>query len=86
MNKTLRLFWTTFVALILIFNNLLGFITSATGDLQNKVYAANLKVNIPLSFTPTYSIIHPNKPILYFTDKAGKKAHSINYETRNYIC
>ncbi|WP_186429183.1 cell wall-binding repeat-containing protein [Clostridium sp. BSD9I1] len=81
MNKKLRFFWTTFVALILIFNNLFGFFALNIGNLPDNVQAANLKVNIPLSFTPTYSIIHPNKPILYFTDKSGKKAHSINYET-----
>lgn len=81
MNKTLKFLLTTFVALILIFNNLFSFISLNNGNSSNKVQAANLKVNIPLSFTPSHTIIHPNKPILYLTHKATKKLYSINYET-----
>ncbi|MBE6066990.1 MAG: hypothetical protein E7211_04690 [Clostridium lundense] len=81
MTKTPKFFWTTFLALILIFNNLFSFLAVAGGNSLNKVHAADLKVNIPLNFTPTHSIIHPSKPILYFTDMAGKKVYSINYET-----
>lgn len=81
MNKTLKFLLTTFVALILIFNNLFSFIALNNGNLSDRVQAANLKVNIPLSFTPSHTIIHPNKPILYLTHKASKKLYSINYET-----
>lgn len=81
MTKILKFFCTTFIAIILIFNNLFGFVELNNENLISEVQAANLKVNIPLSFTPSDSTIHLNKPILYFADVAGKKAYSINYET-----
>lgn len=81
MDKTFKIFITTFLSFILIFSNNFDFPTLNNGRTLNKVYAANLKVNIPLNFTPTQSIMNPSKPILYFTDIVGKKVYSINYQT-----
>ncbi|WP_052085707.1 cell wall-binding repeat-containing protein [Clostridium sp. HMP27] len=81
MSKIQKNFLTTFIAAILISNALFSFFPLSSRSSLNKVYAANSKINIPLGFTPTHSIIHPNKPILYFTDRSARKVYSINYET-----
>lgn len=81
MRKTLRTFFIIFLSFILSFNNIFNFFISNNEKSLDKVYAAASKINIPLNFTPTHSIINPNKPILYFTDITAKKAYSVNYET-----
>ena len=61
------------LALIMIFN--LSFNNNIV------VNAESTNNTTQLNFTPTQTISDPDKPILYFTDLAGKKVHSINYET-----
>lgn len=81
MGKTLRTFFIMFLSFILSFSNIFDFFILNNEKSLDKVYAAASKISIPLNFIPTHSIINPNKPILYFADITGKKAHSVNYET-----
>ncbi|MDW8800320.1 cell wall-binding repeat-containing protein [Clostridium sp. A1-XYC3] len=69
MKKLFRLLLIFMMTISLSFSNLL------------LVHAENGNNSTELNFTPTQVIADPDKPILYFTDMAGKKVHSINYDT-----
>lgn len=81
MKKLFKISLMVFLCFTLIFSNAFSFIILHNEKSTNRVYASGLKVNIPLSFVPTDSIMNPSKPILYLTDITGKKVYFINYET-----
>lgn len=49
---------------------------------SSPVNVFNIPHNDELNFTVTDVVEHPTLPILYMTDKAGKKLHAYNYETK----